>query len=342
MATERNPVISIARVIGMFFIVLCHIIHYYSFVPGSSFLGQFFICGVQLFIFISGYLYGGKTVTHFGKWYVRRALTVSLPAILLSVIFIVVLFITNTAVASSTIIAYCLDLEGLLFLGGLFSSFFKSIPSLDPLWFTTVIMLCYLLVPILQREKFISRRVNSIVGMSAFLLIGTLLCVCFFSWVRLPYFFFFTIGYFLGKFSFLSKVNGKIFSVYTVLFLLSIMVRMVLNRYIDGTNIYFVYTEFSKFVAGTWIVVLLSFTHRKMPVLLSTVGDWKAVKWFDKYSFYIYLVHGIFCMGLFNLYERFSLVLATTLFVACTVVSAMVLKFVCDHISKVLTRLLKI
>ena len=47
--TGRNPVITLSRVLGMFFIVLCHIIKYYSFIPMHESLGFFFKCGVDLF-----------------------------------------------------------------------------------------------------------------------------------------------------------------------------------------------------------------------------------------------------------------------------------------------------
>ena len=74
---SRNPVITLSRVLGMLFIVTCHIIKYYTFIPMHESLGQFFNCGVDLFLFISGYLYGGKVVNRFGKWYFKRYLTVS-------------------------------------------------------------------------------------------------------------------------------------------------------------------------------------------------------------------------------------------------------------------------
>lgn len=57
---RKNPVISLSRVIGMLFILICHTIKYYSFIPGHGILGNFFNCGVYIFLIISGYLYGGK------------------------------------------------------------------------------------------------------------------------------------------------------------------------------------------------------------------------------------------------------------------------------------------
>lgn len=42
MNMYRNPVITMSRTVGMFFIVLCHIIKYYPFIPGQSMLAAFF------------------------------------------------------------------------------------------------------------------------------------------------------------------------------------------------------------------------------------------------------------------------------------------------------------
>ena len=145
----RNPVITLSRVLGMLFIVTCHIIKYYTFIPMHESLGQFFNCGVDLFLFISGYLYGGKVVNRFGKWYFKRYLTVSLPAVIISITVIVALFIAGEGVSVNSIIAYCLDLEGILFLNWNLTFLFREILTLGPLWFTTIIMICYLLVPAL-------------------------------------------------------------------------------------------------------------------------------------------------------------------------------------------------
>ena len=59
-AQLRNSSVVVLRVLGMMLIILCHIIAYYTFVPGSDLLSQVFNVGVQVFLLISGYLYGEK------------------------------------------------------------------------------------------------------------------------------------------------------------------------------------------------------------------------------------------------------------------------------------------
>lgn len=62
---KKNNAIVLLRVMSMFMIILCHISFYYTFLPGSGFVGQFLNVGVQIFLLISGFLYGRKTLTNF-------------------------------------------------------------------------------------------------------------------------------------------------------------------------------------------------------------------------------------------------------------------------------------
>ena len=41
--TDRNTAITLSRITGMIFIVLCHIVEYFWFVPGHEVLGHFLI-----------------------------------------------------------------------------------------------------------------------------------------------------------------------------------------------------------------------------------------------------------------------------------------------------------
>ena len=58
---EELKSIKLVSVIATLFILVCHVVSYYYFIPGSGQLGQFFNVGVPMFIIISGYLYGLKS-----------------------------------------------------------------------------------------------------------------------------------------------------------------------------------------------------------------------------------------------------------------------------------------
>lgn len=333
----RDPVISLSRILGMIFIVICHIISFYPFIPGHAILGRFFNCGVYLFIFISGYLYGGKAVHGFGKWYAKRILTVALPAIIVSAFTIVAFFVVGNPVSVSTIVVYMLDLEGLTFLNGrFFGGLFSEISALVPLWFTTVIMLCYLLVPLLQAITSKIRRMTLFTVL--LFVIGLVATVALSGILNLSYFLLFSLGYCLGKLKFLDKVNTPIMIMGTVLFVLAVIGRVVLHKYYDGSRLYIEYVSISHFIVGNWFVLLIAYVYKRKATMVSRLADWKATRVLDDYSFYVYLVHGIFIAAPFNLYGYASLPVASVLFVLCTVTSAVIVKTICSAIQKPLLK----
>lgn len=339
--SKRNSAISLSRVTGMVFIVLCHTIGYYEFVPGNSFLGQFFNCGVYLFLFISGYLYGGKQIDCFHVWYLKRFLTVSLPAIVISFFVIVAWILVGQQISLGTFLAYAIDLEGLLFINwNLFSVFFQEILSLGPLWFTTIIMLCYLLVPLLHRISSKIKQCHFVLFIIIFAFISILvsLLLLYYCSITITYFVLFTIAFFIGKLHLLEKVNYLFFFIYSLLFIISIVGRIALRQIIDGTSIYFTYAMISYFIVGTWFVIFYAFLNNKFSVIITYIADSVIVKKMDKYSYYIYLVHGVFCMSRFNVYDYFSLFVATILFVLLTSISAVLLYYIVYYIRKPLIR----
>lgn len=334
----RNSVITLSRVLGMLFIVICHIIKYYTFIHMHESLGQFFNCGVDLFLFISGYLYGGKIVTGFGKWYFKRYLTVSLPAVIISIIVIAALFIVGESVPINSIVAYCLDLEGILFINWNLTFLFKEILSLGPLWFTTIIMLCYLLVPVLQN---LSRKINiNFRFILFFSIIGAVVSIGISSVISVFNFLVFVIGYFCGKTKLLDKMNNSVFIVYTTLFLVAIGGRLILQKLVDGSFLYSSYVSVSHFVVGTWFIVAFAFIKNKNSSVITKMADSRIIRTLDGYSYYVFLVHGVFCMGVFNLYEKLPLPLATVLFVIATILSAVVLKLISQAISRPLLKMI--
>ena len=57
--SEKNYAISLLRFIAMIFIVICHFFQYYNLE-----LAWWFNVGVQIFLCISGFLYGNKKITN--------------------------------------------------------------------------------------------------------------------------------------------------------------------------------------------------------------------------------------------------------------------------------------
>jgi peptidoglycan/LPS O-acetylase OafA/YrhL len=332
----RDSTISLSRVLGMTFIVLCHVIKYYSFVPGHDSLGMFFNCGVELFLFISGYLYGQKIVSDFNDWYFKRVIKIALPSIIVSVVIIIASIIVGEHISASTVIAYLFDVEGLLFLNQqFFSKFFFSIGSLGPLWFTTVIMLCYLLVPILQRISTCIHHFDRAIITTIF--VGIIISIIISKYIVISYFVVFMIGYFTGKIKWLDEIDNRIMMIFTLLFLFTLAGRLITHKFFDGTYYYEQFVLISHPIIGIWFVVVLSYLKKKKILIIEVLNKNKVIEVIDSYSFYVYLVHGIFCMGIFNVYEKInSVVGATFSFVICTILSSGLLKVCVDKIQKIL------
>lgn len=337
---KKNYAISLSRVLGMVFIVLCHIVRYYSFIPGHSILGQFFNCAVYLFIFVSGYLYGTKNISDFKNWFAKRWIVVSMPAITLSVGVIAVLLFIGETVSVNSAIAYCIDAEGLLFISGnIFGNLFDAIPSIDMLWFTTVIMMCYFMIPLLQK---ISQRINAnffrcFIIISV--LIGFVVSLLLDKYISLEYFVLFAFGYYLGRIKWLDSINLQIFSICTVVVVILLISRVVLQRYYDNTFIYLQFAAWSHQFVGVWFVIAFSFLSKKYYALVQKIAESYIVKLMDKYSYYVYISHGIFCMGTFNVYEKMSsLFFATAVFVVGTLVLSLMLKKTTDFLSNLMMK----
>lgn len=333
---KRNPVISLSRICGMLLIVLCHVVVCYN-VPMGSALSGFFNCGVELFLLISGYLFGQRIIDDWGAFYSKRFRTVSIPAIITSVLVMAALLIVRQPLEWQSIVAYLLDAEGLLFLNWDFvtSNLFNEILSLGPLWFTTIIMLCYLLIPLLQRVA----HLNSI-RYILFIIIG-LVIVIICPFIHLEYFFVFSIGYFAGKIDVLDKIECKEFLLFTGLFILSLLFRVWAHRYIGSSPLYARLTIIPSTISGAWFIALFAFINSTNPERTKLFASSRSIQLCDKYSYYVFLSHGVFCMGTFNLYSHFSLPLATMLFILFTVAGAVIIRAISIYISNLVGSHLK-
>ena len=340
MHESTNYSISILRVISTVMIVLCHIVHYYP-LPGCSFLGQILCEGVQVFLLISGFLYGGKTISSFKAWFIARIKRVSLPVMILSIAVIITKGLLHEQVLPITAGAFVLNLQGLVFLnGGVFSKWINEIDVLGPLWFCTIIMLCYLLVPLLQRTRplFVKSSQTKLVIVLLTLLFLALLIL---TGTNLIYFLIFVFGYYLGS----SKENIerelKLLNVikWVIIGVSANVLRLVFRGALDGTKFYSAYTQGSSFAFAISVFIVILWFGSQFPLLYEKIGKTRSFRMVDYISFYIYLSHGIFCMGtvtnVFLIVE--NKVIATAVFSLFTIVTAVVLQFCTEKLLMIVT-----
>ena len=115
-------------------VVICHICNFYN-----NELAYWFNCGVQMFLLISGFLYGQRGIISWKAFYKRN-----LPKILidyylyLAIMIPIYLLVIHQSISVS-------DYINLLFGIG------TDIPGMGHLWYISTILVCYLITPFVSQ-----------------------------------------------------------------------------------------------------------------------------------------------------------------------------------------------
>lgn len=293
---EESRAIYYIRPLSMLAIVVCHICQSYN--NRWAFL---FNIGVQVFLVLSGYLYGKKNIVDWKKWCIGRIKRVYLPMFLLLVIaFPIYMFFARD---SFNIFGYSinyLNFQGIPFvIGGV-----DLIPGLRHLWFITAIMFAYLITPILQRLKDYSD-----------VALPFLLLTVAFGYLFIPMRYMFLLSW-----SFLYAIGYMIANVrLRRIYEIGILVFfIVLAFYVKWDHILNYFSPVGRLfhdVAGVFFVVwgIRLFSTKLFTKIPSFVV------FFDKYSFDIFLVHYILFVGPFSMaYLTANMFLNIFLFIIVT------------------------
>lgn len=131
--------ISYLRVCAVIMIVTCHILQAYN-----NQWAWVINVGVQIFFFLSGFLYGHKMVGNVKTWYTKRFTRIYIP-------YVVYLFFAlpfyyyfhEDSITLKNVVCYAVNLQGV---GG-------TISGLGHLWFLSIIMVCYAITPPLRKSS---------------------------------------------------------------------------------------------------------------------------------------------------------------------------------------------
>lgn len=336
---KRNNAIQITRIVAMISIILCHIIKYYTFIPGSQFLNVVFNVGVQVFLVISGFLYGQKEISGFKLFIVKRIDRIYLPVIIVVIPVLIIYRILRLEITPVTMCAYLLNLQGLLFIDwNFFSKFINEIPSLGHLWFTTIIFICYLLIPLLQSIKSKQIKQKRVFALLVMLFVISYFCSALLG-ISFEYFLLFAVGYFLNYFDSINTLTKAKYFVLSLFMLFTQVLRLVFMHFYDGTSWYVSYTGVSHSVLGLWIVISIFTLNKYFPKIFDYLSNSKIINHLDKMSYFIYISHGLFFTGIFNVYEcTNSLFLNTILFSIATYFVAIFICFITKLIDSILEK----
>ena len=137
---HRNYNISIVRVLAMISIVFGHWCNW-----KQINLYQFGAIGVEIFLFISGYLYGDKKWESKNNWLLHRYLKLMPPIwIMTCLVFVSYVVLDQPINIIKKVIVSLLGLQGISFVAG--DIHLGGFSGLGQTWFVTVILLCYFLL----------------------------------------------------------------------------------------------------------------------------------------------------------------------------------------------------
>lgn len=279
ISENESRAIKYIRVGSMLAIVICHILQSYA--NRWAFV---FNIGVQVFLVLSGYLYGKKIVTNWKKWAVGRVRRVYVPMFLFLIIVLpLYLFFHREIFSWKAYALNYLNLQGIPFvMGG------GMLQGIRHLWFITAIMFAYFSTPILQ---WLSKYADWLfpilllcVGVSYLLAPGSFVFAA--SWV-----FLYAIGYLYNH---LNK--KRIYDIGLVLLEIALIVMIALDFNIVEAYFHPLNRVFHE-VSGVFLVIIGIRVLSRMKI--KDIPN--IVELFDKYSFHVFIVHYFFVIGPFSL-----------------------------------------
>ena len=274
ISKAESDAISFVRVCAMISIVSCHLLQAYS-----NHWAWVLNVGVQVFLVLSGYLYGHKCITQWKEWFWSRIKKLYVPFLLFSLTVLMLLdFFTDEYISLKNYFAYIVDIQGVC--GG--------VKGLSHLWFMTAIACCYVTTPVLQKFKRFAPvllLILLVVGGFEYLYIKR--WVFHFSW-----FWLYAVGYYYACLN--RKWHRNLFlALLTIVFL-------ILSCKIDKNTV----MSFHNLINRAWhdfLGLILCFYGISLLSHFNLTCLRLLVRPIDKYSYYVYITHHVFILGSFSM-----------------------------------------
>lgn len=311
----------------MVMIIICHI----GTAVDNSAIGQIFQVGVQLFIFISGYLYGRKDIPQGFHWLKGRFLRICLPFYLFIAYSIVLNIVLHIRIDWLMVLFDLLNLQG-------YHHIICEAPYLSPLagtahlWYLTALLGCYVFtIAVKNFEKRRALQNKEIILLMSFLLILTLILGMF--GIRIDYLFIYMLGYFYAR----RTENRVDLPISLLILFVACLARLLTKRYCDihgDTNFYlYVIIPLSYNLMAFGIYKIIAFFTPVFTRICENETIKRAAWFVDSISFYVYITHYQFVDGPIQIIHKFgNLPLEILVIICLTGITAVVLKFVSEKV----------
>lgn len=323
--------ISIIRLVSLLMIIACHIMQ------GLNLWTAFwFNLGVQIFFFISGFLYGKKDIGNLKEWYKKKIVKILIPSSLLVLIVIIVDYLFLNITYNKTVVVGSL-------LG--FQGFNGTIPMLSNTWFVSYILLCYLITPIL--EKLFDCKGKNEKDLFLFLIKLTifiqLLGIFKITLVNVPWIMNYIFGYYFSRFYILNnKKQNKAYLLTFFMALVTLPISLIL-QYNPSMIKFITVPDFYRYLFIDWNHVFVGISLFLILYLILSKFNFKnnyILAFSDKYSYFVYLTHQIFILDHFSvLFFKDSLILNIVLILILSVTSGLVLYYINQNLSKLVNKI---
>ncbi len=307
----------------MAMIVACHLLQYYELE-----LAWWLNVGVQIFLCISGYLYGMREVGNDFAFIKKR-----FARILLDYYVVVV----------PALLLYCLFAADLVSPGKIVSVLLTSdtLYGAGHLWFVPVILACYLITPLLASFAAAGTRRGPGVEVAKMLVsvfAVFLVCRYFVPYFNSAHVNCFVIGFFLRR----IHASDERWATGCCAAIIGIAICM---NAVQIASVYYSYPPFEPLYASKWFSIFKSYAHTFLGVSLFIIlravakrakmpaGARKILDCSDEYSYDVYLVHQFFIFSPFALMAFTpSLVLNIGAVLLATGVAAWIARTVCRRL----------
>ena len=302
----QSTVISVIKVMAMSLIIACHFAQAFGYT--IAFLLN---VGVQIFFLTSGFLYGKIEVTQPLEFYKKRLLRVYVPYIMVvTVVLLIQGLIGAWQFNLRDVLIYACNLQGFVS---------TSVDGLNHLWFLSVLMICYLLVPWLQR----------LMNFKPWLLVGVIIAASFVefffvqkmypicAWVVL-----FIAGMVYGKYE--TPKMSLFVLVGSAILMAGMLPFFSLEHLIDGA-----WAHYSVWLHCGLAIFIFTAIYYLLPKVASENANLPMLKEIDKISYEVYLVHHPLIMGPLAL---LTITPYAGLNIAIILITTIALAYVCKQI----------
>ena len=320
---SKDYSISFVRFVATIFIIICHVQQYYNIE-----LCWWFNVGVQMFFYISGYLYSNRVIEDSIAWNCKQFLKILVPYYICIIITCGIGFFLHAGCGIKQIF-HLIVLNGT---GGFI--------TLDHTWFISYILLCYMITPALLNMKIICRNNIRFVFRMLFLLCGMFIFFELYAkYYKSAWIICYTLGIIFGQFeTYHSKKTNRQLKIFIV-FIAAItnLIAIYFNYFSD--ELFYGFSRFFNYPHVFLGIALVIIFKRLYKTIQFKERYNKILDLSDKYSFYIYLTHQIFILGEFSLLGVVdNLLLGLIAVIICTFVSAYILYLLSSLISPIVNR----